>query len=120
MGFIRFGLIVLSVSWLANVTAMEPSVIVARIDLPGASPERIEREVAIPLERVLDKLQGVKAKAMRVPPVTANPFIERTPHGSFACLRSPLMWLGLTTSIGRNRVATSGHRVLSNAIREMA
>lgn len=65
MGFLRFGLIFLAASWLTKVMAIEPNVVVARVDFPGASPERIERDVAIPLERVLEKLQGVKAVKSR-------------------------------------------------------
>ena len=44
---------------------MEPIVVAARVEYPGASPEQIEREVAIPLELMLEKLQGVKAVTSR-------------------------------------------------------
>lgn len=44
---------------------MEPSVVDARVEYRGASPEQIEREVAIPFERLLDEVQGVKALRSR-------------------------------------------------------
>jgi multidrug efflux pump subunit AcrB len=44
---------------------MEPNVVAARVEYPGASPEQIEREIAIPLERMLEKLKGVKAVRSR-------------------------------------------------------
>lgn len=37
----------------------------ARVEYPGASPEQNERGVAIPLERLLAKLQGVKSVRSR-------------------------------------------------------
>jgi multidrug efflux pump subunit AcrB len=37
------------------------TVVVTRIALPGASAEQVEREAAIPLERALQALAGVKA-----------------------------------------------------------
>jgi multidrug efflux pump subunit AcrB len=41
---------------------IEPNiVVVTRIALPGASAEQVEREAAIPLERALQALAGVKA-----------------------------------------------------------
>lgn len=61
----RFGLAALTLGWLTVTGATEPNVVAARVEYPGASAEQVERDVAIPLERLLEKLQGVKAVTSR-------------------------------------------------------
>jgi hydrophobic/amphiphilic exporter-1 (mainly G- bacteria), HAE1 family len=65
MDALRFGLSGLALGWLTVTGAMEPNVVATRVEYPGASPEQIEREVVIPLERLLEKLQGVKSVRSR-------------------------------------------------------
>lgn len=61
----QLGLAVLVIGWLTVSEAAEQNVVALRIAYPGAAPEQIEREVAIPLEQVLEKLRNVKAVLSR-------------------------------------------------------
>lgn len=45
--------------------AVEPYVVVARIGVPGASPEQVDQQVAIPLEQAVVGLAGIKAVKSR-------------------------------------------------------
>jgi hypothetical protein len=62
---LQFGLSVLAFAWAAATGATAPAVVAARVEYPGASPEQVEREIAVPLERILEKLDGVKAVRSR-------------------------------------------------------